>query len=91
MRPGARIRDTVGPVILCLQRQREHFGVCDLSGDATQKLRMSTADLMLRWAIALLLAAAGVAGKTWSRSLPRVRGRRPELGEPRVVFFLDEI
>lgn len=73
-----------------MQRQREHFRVCDLSGDATQRLRMSTADLMLRWAIALFLAAAGVAGKACSRSLPRVRGRCPELGEPQVVFFWDE-
>lgn len=51
---------------------------------------MSTADLLLRWAIALLLAAAGVAGKAYSRSLPRARASRSELGEPRVVFFLDE-
>lgn len=39
------------------------FRVCDPSGDATQRLRMSIADLMLRWAIALLLAAAGVAAE----------------------------
>jgi hypothetical protein len=63
----------VGPAIQCLQR--EHFGVCDPSEDATQKLRMSTADLMRRWVIALLLAAAGVAGKALRQEPARGQGQ----------------
>lgn len=73
------------PVILCLQR--EHFGVCNPSEDATQTPRMSTADLMLRWAIALLLAATRVAGKTCSRSLPGSGAASLNSGSPECFSF----
>lgn len=48
---------------------------------------MSTADLMLRWAIALLLAATRVAGKTCSRSLPGSGAASLNSGSPECFSF----